>query len=374
MTAAEQRFFQLTGRLPQRIAVVRALHLGDLLLAVPALRGLRAGLPDAEITLIGLPWAASFAGRFSAYVDRFLPFPGYLGIDEVALDRARTQDFILQQRAYGYNLVIQMHGSGRTSNPFALDLGGSVTAGYTPCCVESEHSLDIAAPYPDDLHEIDRNLRLVSMLDCPVSDASLEFPLNADDRSEADALLEMPDDHRPLIGIHPGAKHPSRRWGPARFAAVADALAVRYGARTVITGGPDEVAVAWDVARAMRYPSTVLAGQSTLGGLAALIDRLDLYVSNDTGPAHIASALGTPAVVVFGPADLRRWEPDGANTRVVARDVTCRPCGQAICPIDHRCLAWIDPEEVVAVASDLLGDRLQPAAPPVRHAVEVSAK
>ncbi len=184
----------------------------------------------------------------------------------------------------------------------------------------------------------------------------------------------MPNDHRPLIGIHPGAKHPSRRWEPARFAAVADALTIRYGARTVITGGPDEVDIAWAVARAMRFPATVLAGQSTIGGLAALIDRLDLYVSNDTGPAHIACALGTPTVVVFGPADLRRWQPVGANTRVITRDVACRPCGQTICPIDHRCLAWIDPAEVVAVASDLLCPSVQAATLPSRHAVELSAK
>jgi ADP-heptose:LPS heptosyltransferase len=374
MTAAEQRIPQMTGRVPQRIAVVRALHLGDLLLAVPALRGLRAGYPDAEITLIGLPWAETFASRFSAYLDRFLPFPGYPGIDEVTLDRARTQDFLEQQRAYGYDLVIQMHGSGRTSNPFALDLGGSLTAGHVPSREQPTHRLDFAAPYPDDLHEIDRNLRLVSMLACPVSDRSLEFPLSAADRAEAEALLATTNDHRPLIGIHPGAKHPSRRWEPARFAAVADALTLRYDARIAITGGPDEVDVAWDVARTMRFMATVLAGQSTIGGLAALIDRLDLFVSNDTGPAHIASALGTPAVVVFGPADLRRWEPVGAKTTVIARDVTCRPCGQAICPIDHRCLAWIDPEEVVAAASELLGARRQSATLPDRHAVEPSAK
>ncbi len=176
MTAAEQRIFQLTGRVPQRIAVVRALHLGDLLLSVPALRGLRAGYPDAEITLIGLPWAESFASRFSAYVDHFLPFPSYPGIDEVTLDRTRTQVFLEQQRAYGYDLVIQMHGSGRTSNPFALDLGGSVTAGYVPSREEPNHRLDFAAPYPDDQHEIDRNLRLVSMLDCPASDSIARIP------------------------------------------------------------------------------------------------------------------------------------------------------------------------------------------------------
>src|SRR5690349_237428 len=94
----------------RRIAIFRALQLGDLLVAVPALRSIRAGFPGAEITLIGLPWAASFAARFDRYIDRFVPFEGYQGIQEVPYDPARSQAFIAEQRAYGYDLVIQMHG------------------------------------------------------------------------------------------------------------------------------------------------------------------------------------------------------------------------------------------------------------------------
>src|SRR3954451_11977568 len=88
----------------KKIAVFRALYLGDLLLAIPALRALRAGFPGAEITLIGLPWAASFAQRFERYVDRFVEFPGYPGIDEVVVEPERSARFLAEQRAYGYDL------------------------------------------------------------------------------------------------------------------------------------------------------------------------------------------------------------------------------------------------------------------------------
>ena len=134
----------------RRIAVVRALQLGDMLVAVPALRALRAGYPDAEITLIGLPWAASFAARLDRYVNLFLPFPGWPGIDETPYDEARTEQFIAEARAHDYDLVVQMHGSGGQSNPFALALGGRVTAGY----YDGPHPRPMANwpldPYPQD--------------------------------------------------------------------------------------------------------------------------------------------------------------------------------------------------------------------------------
>src|SRR5437588_8448385 len=113
----------------KRIAVFRALQLGDLLVAVPALRALRAQFPEAEITLIGLPWAKSFVQRFHHYVDRFVEFAGYPGIAEREVVPERTACFIEEQRAYGYDLVIQMHGNGEASNQFALALGGRMTVG-----------------------------------------------------------------------------------------------------------------------------------------------------------------------------------------------------------------------------------------------------
>src|SRR5947209_5720114 len=112
------------------IAVFRALQLGDLLVAVPALRALRAQFSNAEITLIGLPWAKSFVERFHRYIDRFVEFVGYPGIAEVDVVPERTACFIEEQRSYGYDLVIQMHGSGESSDRFTLALGAKMTVGY----------------------------------------------------------------------------------------------------------------------------------------------------------------------------------------------------------------------------------------------------
>lgn len=339
---------------PQRIAVVRALQLGDMLVAVPALRALRAHFPQAEMTLIGLPWAAAFARRFSRYIDRFAVFPGWPGIREAPYDAKRTQRFLDEQRAYGYDLVIQMHGSGEASNPFALALGGTVTAGYV--AANQPAALTLAAPYPSDQHEILRNVGLAWLVGCEGRSTALEFPLTATDHAEARSLLSSVDNSdTPLVGIHAGARVSARRWSAASFGAVADALARDWRARIVLTGGRDERAIVGTVERAMHAPALNLADKTSLGGLAAVMTHLDLFISNDTGVAHVAQAVGAPSVTIFGPADVRRWAPlTPERHRIVRVPVECSPCGYQDCPIDHRCLRQIPPELVLQAAEGLL--------------------
>lgn len=338
----------------RRLAIVRALHVGDLLLAVPALRALRRGFPMAEITLIGLPWAKDFVRRFSRYVDRWREFPGYPGLLEVDVEPRRTEEFLAQERAYRYDLVVQMHGNGNTSNPFALALGGRRTVGYHPGKPPAD--LWLTAPYPDDRPEIERDLGLARLLGLPSDDRRLEFPLLPEDLIAARALL--PSDLRPdqpLIGLHIGARPPARQWPTERFAAVGDALARERQARVLITAGPGEEEKARSVVEGMAAPALSLAGQTTLGSLAAVIRRCDLYISNDTGPAHVAVAVDTPSVTIFGPADRRRWAPlDQRRHPIAYQPVECSPCPHWECPIDHRCLRRIEPEQVLAIARRLL--------------------
>ncbi len=338
----------------ERIAIVRALHLGDMLLAVPAFRAIRRGFPDAQITLIGLPWARAFAERYDRYIDRFAEFGGFPGVDEMDFDPHASARFLNQQRAEEYDLVVQMHGSGRTSNPLALALGGVLTIGYHE--PGTDPHLDVSAPYPTTAHEVDRNLGLAAMLGCPAEDRHLAFPLRSADISEAQKILnDLAIGDRPIIGVHPGAKYLSRRWMPERFAAVAAAVAKETSAAVVVTGTDGERELAADIAGRVGADAFLIAGATTLGGLAALIDRMALFISNDTGPAHIACALGTPSVTIFGPADIRRWAPEQNELHaVVHKPVLCSPCGYSTCPIDHRCLRSIGVADVLQAAHRVL--------------------
>lgn len=337
---------------PCKIAVLRALHLGDMLLAVPAFRALRMEFPYAEITLIGLPWAASFARRFARYVDRFVKFAGYPGIAEVPVQKERTQQFLAEQQSYGYDLVVQMHGSGRVSDKLALELGGEVTVGYYEA--RQPAGLTLGIPYPDDRPEVLRNLGLAQMLGCRHLDPTLEFPLFEEDRAEA--ALHVERNHQPWIGIHAGSRSPARRWPPEYFACLADMCAKRFDAQIVLTGGMDEeLATVQAVMQKMTVEPLNVAGKTSLGGLAALISELDLFISNDTGPAHIADAVQTPSVTIFGPVDPLRWAAlDSTRHPVVRHPVACSPCSYWTCPIDHRCLRWVTPESVMQAVEDMM--------------------
>ena len=337
---------------PGRIGVFRALVLGDMLCAVPALRALRAACPGSRISLIGLPWARGWAERLSC-VDDFVAFPGYPGLPEIAPDLAALPGFLAQAQASCYDLLLQMHGSGTIVNPLLAACGARRTAGFVVpggYCADPDSHL----PWPDRGHEIERLLALTDHLGMPRRGLGLEFPVSMDDRAELAGIWPGVDDG-PYVCVHAGAQLPSRRWPAARFAAVADGLAAQ-GLRIVLTGTAGEMALVQEVAASMRHAVVDLSGRTSLWTLGALIDRAALLVCNDTGVSHIAAALKTPSVVVSSGADAARWSPlDAARHRVLWAAMSCRPCGHRVCPLArHACAEAIDVPSVSLAAMGLL--------------------
>jgi ADP-heptose:LPS heptosyltransferase len=299
---------------PRHVAIVRALSgVGDMLCAVPAFRALRAALPDARISLIGLPETAVLLDRFRHYVDDLIPFPGFPGMLEGGFQLARFPRQIASLQRRNFDVVIQMHGNGSISNIFSLLLGGSLTAG---CHLPGSYSPDerYFLPYPDDEPEIWRNLHLLQFLGIAPQGDNLEFPMIGSDWVELAEVEEARDlEPEGYVCIHPGASDPARRWAPEHFAAVADTLATT-GLRVVLTGTEHERPLTRAVAAAMRAPSLDLAGRTTIGAFAALLWDARLLVCNDTGVSHLADALQLPSVVIFAAypdptSDPLRWAP-----------------------------------------------------------------
>ena len=290
----------------ERVAVFRALKLGDMLCAVPALRAVRAGLPHARITLVGLPWAKTFADRFAHYVDDFVAFPGSPGLPEQEPDEAALPDFFKHMRSQRYDLAIQMHGSGTLTNGIVADFNARITGGFGPRTVETADSHFVA--YRDSGLEVDRLVTLTDALGFPSRGSQLEFPLEPADFLDLRRDMGGRPELRNYAIVHAGASTADRRWDADSFARVADALA-RDGMTVVLTGTAEERALASDVATRMTELSFNLAGTTTLGALAVLVDGARIIVANDTGISHLAAARRTPSVIVFTGSDPRRWAP-----------------------------------------------------------------
>jgi len=172
------------------IAVVRALALGDMICAMPALRALRARFPGAHIALIGLPWAEDIVRRFPAYLDELIPFPGFPGIPEVAVDPRRVTTFLTEMQDRRFDLAVQLQGNGLVINGFVALLGAERVAGFVPAGLgpPRDRAGDTWVAYPAAGHEVQRLLRLTAALGAPIDDR-LEFPVTDEDRGAAARLL-----------------------------------------------------------------------------------------------------------------------------------------------------------------------------------------
>lgn len=349
---------------PRRVAVLRASRIGDFLCATPAFRALRAAMPAAHITLITLPMLHELAERLSAF-DHVVDFPGFPGIAEQLFDPRRAVAFFQRMQAERFDLAIQMQGSGVNSNPFTLLLGARYTAGFVRPS-DPPGRLDAALPLPESGHEIRRLLALTTFLGAPPRGERTEFPLHPDDLTAATTLLAGASP--PYIGLHPGARDRTRRWPPERFAAVGDALLRRYGGTLLLLGDDWERAAVEAVARSLSVAPLDLVGRTSLPVLGAVLSRLALLVTNDTGPAHIAYALGTPSVTIVGGADPAAYGPLAAGShRILAHPVPCRPRGPtpcATCPHGYACLDAITPAHVIAAAIPLMEARSVDVPPP----------
>lgn len=290
---------------PEKVVIVHALRIGDFICATPAFRALRRALPEAEITLIGLPFVEDLVSR-SPHLDRFIEFPGYPGMAEQFFDARRAAEFFAQMQAEQFDLALQMTGSGVYSNPFTLMLGARVTAGFVRPG-DGAGRLDAALPMPRNGHQVDRMLALARFLGAAPQGRDTEFPLLNEDRHWADAVLSgVPT---PLIGLHPDAREAGKRWPPARFAALACRLRDRFGGTVVLLGGPDSCHIASEVGRLVGGRCLDLSARLPIAASGAVIARISLLVTNDSGPAHIAYGLGTPSVTIFAGTDPGEWGP-----------------------------------------------------------------
>ena len=339
----------------KRVVVRGTNWVGDSVMTVPALRALRRVLPEAKITLVVRPAAK---GIFSGvkFVDDLLVYDrrsAFSIVSQVREWRQRHFDLtIVFQNAFEAALI-----------PFVA--GVPLRLGYA---TESRQALlTHPLPLPDwrsSRHEVFYYLYLITALEqllfgtskiCEQDpDASLE--ISEARQAEAEQLLSTHGvrEGEAVVALCPGSINSrAKRWPAEAYAALADRL-IESGRQVLLIGSADEMDVSREVTARMKQRPIVLTGKTSLDQIVAVLSLVDLVVTNDTGPAHIAAALGRPTLVIFGPTNPLTTRPFAPEAEILRHPPDCAPCMLRDCPIDHRCMTAITVDEVFEQAQSLL--------------------
>ena len=343
---------------------------GDAVMAEPAIRRLRALFGHAHLAIMVRPGLAGL-------------YEGEGLADEVITTDVRgVRDFIgesrrIRERRFDMAVLLQ---NALSSALFSRAAGIRKVAGYPTD--RRGFLLDPVIPLATGnktSHQVFYYLRIASVLESllgdleqtnvpghehqlPTEAITPRLRATAEGNERAAALLDAQGiqsgepGNAPLLVLNPGATNSrAKQWLPDRFAEVADFLATRIGLQSVIVGAPGDCDTARTVARKMRTGAAVLAGKTDLSCLKGVLTRAAILISNDTGAAHVAAALGIPTVVVFGPTEHFATRPYSDKATVVRHPVDCSPCMLRDCPIDHRCMTGVQVEDVCRGVERLLG-------------------
>jgi heptosyltransferase II len=322
-----------------RILVLRTDRIGDMALTTPALADLRAYFRKSEITVLA-PQAPLELLRQHPAVDHLVPLSGSRLPEGLAGRFDLVIDFTPDEDLRGALLARATRAPLRA---------GFRAAGRQAC-------FSLRGPRAErHRHIVDLNRALLDALGVPAKALRPDLYVSAEERGAAQARLASLGAAAPRVAVHPGAFYPSQRWSPESFAAVITALTERIGAACIVVCGPGEKPLADRIAAAT--PDALVTGDITLRQMMALISACDLFVGNNSGPLHVAAALGVPTVSVMGPSDPLRFAPRGPADRVLRTDLPCSPCQRARC-WHQTCLRAIEPEDVCRQVEAALQIRL----------------
>jgi heptosyltransferase-2 len=335
---------------PDNILVRATNWVGDAVMSLPALRALRQRFPDARISILAKPWVADLYRR-EDFCDELIPLTGLTFFEKCRAARAlRPHHFdtaILLQNAFEAAAIAYLAGA-RERIGYARDGRGFLL------------TRAIAVPKPGEIprHESFYYLELLrraGILDeMPVNDL-IRLECASAARSAGLERFRRLGMGNSVIGVSPGAAYgTAKRWLPERFAESANRVANELGASVAIFGSKSERDLCESVAKSITGPVKNFTGETTLAEFIDLAAACRVYLTNDSGAMHIASALGVPTVAVFGATDDQTTGPTGPLAKVIREQVECSPCLKRECPIDHRCMTRVSSTRVAEAALELL--------------------
>jgi lipopolysaccharide heptosyltransferase II len=343
----------------KRILCVRLDYLGDVLMTSPAIRALGQSIAGSHVTLLASRGGAA-AARFIPEIDEVIEYDAPW-LKSSAEHEPRVDHEMIERLArggYDAAVIFTVYSQNPLPSAMLCYLAGiPLRLAY---CRENPYQLLTdwireTEPQEQLRHEVRRQLDLVATVGARTGNERLSFSVPAPDLHWIRNELQLRgiDPERPWIVLHPGASAPSRRYPPQHWTEAAHALSVQLRCPLVFTGSSEEAPLVEDIRHGLEN-SWSLAGRLDLGKLAALISLAPLLISNNTGPAHLAAAVGTPVVDLYALTNPQHT-PWQVPNRVLYEDVSCRYCYKSVCPqTHHRCLSEVEPARVVRAALELL--------------------
>ncbi len=351
----------------RNVLIIRLGAIGDVVRTLPAVNAWQQQYPETRFTWLVEPAAASVLQGQAALDKVFIfernLFGGFLRSPGNLIRSALSLTALIGDlRAENFDLVVDFHGILKTAL-FARLSGGAEIVGFArPDAKEGSarfYSRQFKVP-GSDINRVDRALALVEFLGVEINretPANYRLPVTALNRETAreslDLLEELPG-RGPIIALHPGSSRKTayKRWHQNGYVGLVNALVEKLDARIILTWGPGERETVELIAGNVRVPRVVAKKTASLLDLAALFDACDLYIGGDTGPSHLAAAMSTPVVVIFGPTHPAVNAPYGTPYRIVRYPLPCSPCRKRSCKT-RRCLEAIGWRRVLAAVEDL---------------------
>lgn len=360
---------------PRKIAVLHAKALGDFMMTLPALTAIKQTYPQSHLILLTNPWLKEFLTGRPSPVDKLISIPPLPGVNDEGKSKVRLpsntekvlvspefEHFYDMMQAEKFDAILQMQGGGTHANTFVIRLGAKLTAGT---CSSSEDLLDRSIPYLHYRSDVLRNLEIAGLIGVSSTDFEPHIETTVKDNREAADVIES-FGGKPYIVLHPGAEDIRLRWPPVKFAAVADSFSER-GYQVIMTGLPKEKPLITEIIQYMQRAALAQTSLS-IGGLAALLAHASVVISNDTGPLHLARAVGTRTVGIFWmPNLINRGPTTSKGHRVaVSWSLECPTCRTKpvspwpflpvtdSCNHPHSFVESVSISEVIGLAHELL--------------------
>jgi predicted lipopolysaccharide heptosyltransferase III len=331
------------------VLIIKLRYIGDVLLATPTLRAIKAARPDIRVTMM--------VNRGTEDV-----LSGNQDLDEImVLDKgslAAQWRLIAGLRRRRFDTVIDLTDGDRSAFLSWIS-GAPVRIGFN-----DEHRwrgrcyTEVVQPAPGVQHRIDRDLEALKPMSIQVGSKSPQLYLTPDDANSADQLLDQLGVQRsqPMVILQPGARYWFKAWPPERYAELADRLTFEYSCQVLIGGSQQDIDLAQQIRQMTKSGPIIMAGRTTIKQFAAIAKKSALFVGSDSGAMHITAAVGTSIVALFGPSNPAEWGPRGGPAEVIYKGLDCRACFHPTCQRgEQNCMRLISIDEVMMAVTVLKG-------------------